>query len=117
MRAFPLTTIASQRIASPSTSTLRAKNAPPENRKASPRTSLTKIWRPPAVAIIQINALRTSATGKSRGEVTMSIFGSIVLLSEIERAFFQRVNVAHHQIVMKLSMLQKITLLCAIASL
>src|SRR5438874_13201445 len=56
-----------------------------------------KIWRPPAVAIIQINALSPSATGKSRGEVKVSIFGSIVLLSKIERALLQGVNVAHHQ--------------------
>src|SRR5207253_11448182 len=56
-----------------------------------------KIWRPPAVAIIQINALSPSATGQSRGEVTVSIFGSIVLLSKIERALLQGVNVAHHQ--------------------
>src|SRR5437879_9261809 len=45
----------------------------------------------------QIKALRTKATGQSRGPEALSIFVSIVLLSKIERAFFERVNIAHHQ--------------------
>src|SRR5260370_36494223 len=45
-----------------------------------------------------MSALRTSVSGQSRGEGTMSILELMdVLLSKIERAFFERVNVAHHQ--------------------
>src|SRR5438552_16871259 len=45
----------------------------------------------------QIKALRTTTTGQSRGPGALSIFVSIVLLPKIERAFFERVNIAHHQ--------------------
>src|SRR5229473_3968314 len=45
----------------------------------------------------QIKPLRIKATGQSRGPGALSIFVSIVLLSKIERSFFERVNIAHHQ--------------------
>src|SRR4051794_10432736 len=46
--------------------------------------------------MIHKSALRTITTGQSRGARVMSIFVSI-LLAKIERAFLERVDVAHHQ--------------------
>src|SRR5438105_7618514 len=97
MRVCPFTSIASGRIASASTSTLPCRKCSACESNASPRTSLTKTWRRPVVAMIQIRTLSTSATCQSRSPGALSIFVSIVLLPKIQRAFFERVNIAHHQ--------------------